>query len=686
MAKYEGSEPDTKTKKAPGQSEGEVLHEAMERYERAEVRERENMELAYEDLEFRAGEQWDEALLKERQSDGRPALTFNRMPQFVRQTVNDIRLMRPSIRVVGVDENADKDTAEVLNGMLRYVENRSDAQAAYYIGADQQVTCGIGHWQIVTEYASEKTFDQEIRVLPIDDGIAVMWDPDSVLPTREDALWCFQPIDITHASFKSRFPDATLDEITAGSSLYREGWYTEDYVRIARYWCKKPIKRKLALLPDGKVIDLTDDDDGQIEAQVVAEGQQAGIEVRIESRNGYKITHCMMSSGEILEEEQDWPGSFIPIIPCLGEEVRIGRRVVRHGMIRYAKDAQRMFNYAQTLQVETVALQPKAPFMVTETNVKKFEAIWQDANNRNAPFLPYEPDPKNGGAMPQRAPAAIASQGARELIEMAGQNMKDIIGIQDAGLGSVSNETSGRAILARQGESDVGMFTYIDNFSRAIRHTGTILIDLIPHIYDTARTIRVMGEDGAVDTMQINNEQVDAATGERKKVNDLTVGAYDVVVEQGPGYTTRREEAKQGMLDLLKMLPDAAPLVLDLVAKAQDWPMADKIAERFKTLLPPPIQAKEAEDAGGDPPPATQPSPMDEAAVKEAMAKASKAEIDVEIAKVELELKQVELAAKKLDDLNKGFDTADRMLNPMASEMAPPMPVMGGVMPVPRAA
>lgn len=642
---------------------------ALQRYRLAEERERENQLHAYEDLEFLAGDQWPADLAKDRAAEGRPVLQFNRMPQFVRQVVNDIRLMRPSIKVVGVDDKTDKESAKIFDGMIRYVENRSDAQAAYYIAGDQQVSAGIGHVQIVTEYASERSFDQEIRISPIDDGIAVLWDPDAVQPTREDAAYCFQPVDLTRAAFKERFPDAVPQDFGDTAKIPVEGWVTEDYVRIARYWQKKPVERQLALMPDGTVLDMADEGTAeQAEAANAAAAQQQMPPIRVEKRPGHKITHMLISAGAVLEPEKDWPGSHIPIVPFLGEEIRIGRKVDRRGMIRNAKDAQRAYNYAQTMLIEAVSLQPITPFLVTDDNIKTYSAEWLEANNKPLPYLRYTPDPKNNMAAPQRVQPPVASQGLAEMVAMAGQDLKDTIGIQDAGLGQQGNETSGRAIIARQGESDVGMFTYIDNFSRAVRRVGTILVDLIPKIYDTQRVVRVMGEDGTVEVVNVNQQQIDPATGAMVAYNDLTVGTYDVVVQQGPGYTTRREEAKAGMLEFAKMAPAMFPIMGDLIAKAQDWPLAEEIAERMRTMLPPQILQKEAEKKG-EPPPQQQPDPMAEAALAEATAKAEKAAVDVDIAKADLQIKKIEASSK-------GVELVDKVTKaePPPEAEAPPQP------------
>lgn len=650
--------------KAPVSS-SDTIKEALDRWNRAEERERDNTLAAYEDLAFYAGDQWPEDEKNRLDDEGRPALTLNQLPTFVRQVTNDIRMMRPAIKVVPVDSNGDPETAEVMGGMIRYVENRSDAQSAYFDGMDSQVVCGIGHWQVTTEYASERTFDQEIRIVPVDDGVAVLWDPDSSLPTREDAMWCFQPVDLTHEAFKSRYPGKTLSPLESEQPAAVDGWSSDEHIRIARYWCKKKVKRKLALLPDGSVIEIdTPEKEAEVQQADAILMQQGKPPVRIEERDGFKVTHCVISQAEVLEPEQDWPGRYIPIVPVIGEQVRIGRKVHRRGMIRFAKDAQRMYNYAQSAQVEAIAFQTKAPWLVTEDNIKTHAAAWAEANTKPLPYLPYVPDGKNGGQPPMRAQPAIASQGMAELTALGAQTMKDIIGIQNAALGKQSNETSGKAITARQREGDVGMYTYFDNFNRAVRHTGAILVDLIPRIYDTQRMIRVMGEDGTVEMVPINTPQPNPGAPEgtptTKIVNDLTIGAYDVVVQQGPGYTTRREEAREGMLELAKMAPDAMlPLMLDLIAQAQDWPMADKIAKRARALMSPAIMAAEQAEEGQPMPPA-EPGP-DEIKAK---AEAEKAVADAKAAGSKAEQEDIKL----------GIMLADATLGPDPAEMQPQMP------------
>lgn len=646
-------------------------------------RERDNVDLAYEDLRFTRvpGAQWPDAAKRLREEEGRPALEVNKCGQYVRQVTGDIRMSRPAVKVTPVDDSGDQETADVLGGMVRYVENRSDAQAAYALACDAQVTAGVGAWQVITEYAHDETFNQEIGIMPVDDPIAIAWDPDSVLPTREDATWCIVPVDLARETFKKRWPKATAADFDTLPTPQASGWWSEDSIRVATYWCKEPYKKQLALMPDARVVDLTDKKGPEFD-QIKAAAE------RVEERECYKVVRYVVSASEVLEGPSDWPGKYIPVVLVVGEEIKIGRKVHRNGMVRFIKDAQRTFNYAYSTNTEVVAMQPKAPFTGTEKNFEKYQEEWAQANRKNMPYLPYTPDAANNGQPPQRVQPPVSSQGLNELMARATDDMKSVTGIYDASLGARSNETSGRAILARQREGDVSTFVYMDNFSRAVRYTGKILIDLIPKIYDTPRTLRILGEDGKPDRVQIN-QKVGEEMGPAGVVdlikNDVTVGAYDVVLETGPSFSTRREEAREGMNAFLQGNQQAAPLVLDLVADAQDWPNAEKIGKRLKTLLPPQIQMMEAAEAGEQPPqiPGQGPDPAQQAEqqakARQSEAQAVKAEQDARKSGFEADKAEIELQML-LAQLN-------MPVAPVAPQMGQePPPAMPGVPPGAEAA
>ncbi len=639
----------TKAAKGSPDAESDLLSTARKQYEAAYNRERTNIDLAYEDLAFRLGDgQWTDAARRMREAENRPCVTVNMVPQYIRQVTGDMRLSKPSIKCVPVDDRGDKETAEVVAGIIRYVENRSDADAIYTRAADSQVTAGIGAWRVVNEYAEATTFNQELRIASVDDPVAVLFDPDAKLPTREDAKYCFVLVDMTRDAFMERWPDQSpSDWGDLPSTAAWDTWLGDDMVRVAEYWCKKPAKRTLALLPDGSIDDLTDDQDEEKVAALIAAG------ARIEERESYKVYYSTISCGAVLDEPKEWPGRYIPIVACVGEETRIGRKVVRSGLLRDSKDAQRLYNYYCSAHAETVALQPKAPFIGTEENFKRFSNHWARANSENRAYLTFDVDPKNPGFVPQRVQPPVSSQGISEGMDRARMDMQSTIGIYDAGLGRKSNETSGKAIEARKAESDVGTYVYTANWVQAIKYTGRILLDLIPHVYDTERVIRIIGEDGKEKTVRINQEQIadvaEDGSAIMRALNDVTTGAYDVVMEVGPSFSTRRAEARESMTAFLQSAGPAGQIFLDLIAKNQDWPMADEIGERLEAILPPPIQAL-IKAKRGEPVEPPQPDPAQQMATRAELAKidadAKKSQLEVEAKALDVEAKKIDLAMK----------------------------------------
>jgi hypothetical protein len=590
-----------------GKDDADILKQALEDYDVAYQYQRGNMDEAYEDLRFRRGrkeDQWDANAITAR--GDRPCLVINTLPQFIRQVTGDMRQMRPSIKVNPVDSRGDPKTAEVLAGLVRYVENRSFAKHIYTTAGDSQVAAGIGHWQITTEYAGTSTFNQEIRILGIEDGVSVLWDPDSVLPTREDAMFCHVPYDISLRKYKKQYPDAPVDGFGCEMQHATDGWYTGDSVRVTVYWVKKPIKRSLVLAPDGSIDDITDQTEGFGKEELASAAEfYENQGFRFEQRDSFKVCRYLMTAGTILEGPTDWPGMHIPIVPVLGEEVRIGREVYRHGVVRYARDPQKMVNYYASADAEVVALQPKAPYMATLKQVQNHLDLWETANTQNHSVLIYDADAQANGP-PQRVAPPVASQAIQLGRQQALEDTKRVIGIYDAGLGQKSNETSGVAINARDRQSDTGTFVYIDNFNMAIQRTGQILLDLIPHIYDTERRIRIIGADGSENLVDINKPKIE--NNQETVQHDVTVGAYDVTLDVGPSFSTRRVEAQEGMKAFLQAFPEAAPVIGDLYAKGQDWQYASEISERLQAVLPPQIKQMIEKDKLAENPEA-EPSP-----------------------------------------------------------------------------
>lgn len=546
------------------------LHElALSRMEEAVEAERGNREEALDDLENLAGRQWPEAIKDEREDANRPCLTVNRLPQFVRQVTGDLRNMNPAINVIPGDDKTSEDDAEIVEGLIRHIQYRSDASSVYERAAESAASCGMGYFRIRADYVDGESFNQEILIESIQNPFSVYTDPAAKLPTREDMGYCFILEHMAEKDFEDAYPNAEKVEFDADDNVNaHQEWRCDGDITIAEYFYKEPVEKTLYLMADGTVLEKA------------FEGMNY---VRKRTVEDHKVMWCKISGKEVLEGPQEVAGKHIPVVAVLGEELHLGEEVVRTSVIRFAKDPQRLYNYWRSAQTELVALQPKAPYIVTAKQVAGLESFWNEANDSNRPYLPYNPDEK--APPPQRAMPPVASQGMMQEVLAAAEDMKSTTGIFDAGLGNRSNEQSGVAIRQRQIESDVSTSIYADNMGKAIECAGKIILSMIPKVYDTFRNVRVMAADDTEKLVPING--VTVQDGYVTPVNDMRSGNFSVRVTVGPNYSTKRQETAESMISFVQAFPAAAPVVGDLVAKHMDWPGADEFAERLKKMLPP---------------------------------------------------------------------------------------------------
>lgn len=554
----------------------DLLKQARDDLSRCEERERDNRAAYREDVKFaRLGEQWDQRLKEQRRIDGRPCLTINKLPPFIRQVVNDARQNKPSIKVLPQDSGADPETAEIISGLIRNIESSSDADTAYDTALDNAATGGFGYFRINLAYAHDESWDQDIVFERIPDPLRVYGDPDSMAADSSDWNVAFVTELVPKKEFERRYPKAAPIDFSA--DCYANGWSENDSVLVAEYWTREPVRKAILLLNTGEVVEQsayeTNQEDYLLNG-VIPVGEPREV-------LGHKVTQYVLTGAEVLEKNE-WAGKFIPIVPVYGEEVVLdGRRHFR-SLIRDAKDSQVLYNVSRTSSAEFVATAPRAPYLAEEGSLVD-EGKWATANNAPYAYLEY----KKGYAPPQRQGFPAVAIGPMQEALTAGDEMKAIIGIYDAGIGARSNETSGRAIMARQKESDTSTFHFIDNLSRAIRHAGRIIIDLIPHVYSAGRVLRILGEDGTPQSIQVGENPQEGMNeqGERiQAIYALGLGRYDLTVTVGPSFNTRREEAATQMIELIRAYPDAAPIMGDLLAKNLDWPGADEIAKRMEAV------------------------------------------------------------------------------------------------------
>lgn len=641
------------TKPKPGDDrdavEQKILAEARKRYDAAMQYEQENDDEAGDDLRFAAGDQWDLQDKQNRRKTGRPCLTINKMGQYTRQVTGDMRINKAAIKVSPVDDSADPKLSDIMQGLIRNIEITSNAQIAYVQAGKNAALCGKGAFRIVTEYVADDSFDQHICIRRIQNPFAVAWDPGALEMSREDANWCFVTSRMQKADFEAAFPEAGVVDFEPykNQDYYGDnGWISNETVRIAEYWEKKPVKKIIGSDAVGSVYDITGWTD--------AEHAQVQI-VKQREVSSYQICQYLINGIEILDGPNIWPGKYFPIVPVWGEEISLGDRVYRHGMVRFAKDSQRMYNFQMSQATETAQQSPKAPVAVTVTQIKGQEKDWQALNKTPKPYVVYNSDPAAPGP-PQRLQPPTLDAAALTLAQNASSDMQQVIGIYNASLSAPSPETSGKAIQARDRQADVGTFEYIDNLQYAIAHGGKILVDLIPRIYDTERVVRVLGQDDETSYETINKVvSADPMTGRKVLANDLSVGQYDVVVETGPSFSTRRQEAVETLMEFIRVAPQLGALTMDIVAKNMNFPGHEQIENRLKKSLPPGIDDKpeEGQPAAPPPPPPEMLAALEEQQKANALAE-QQAAIDAEKNRLEHEKLAVErektvVDSKKVD-------------------------------------
>ena len=688
-----------------------LIKDAIEEFEDSEQASSFNRANYKEDTSFaRGSKQWPVEVEKQRLQEARPVLTINKLPALIRSVVNESKQNKPAIEVAPVDNGADVNTAQIINGIIRSIERNSNAQVAYGTAVDQAVTGGFGFFRIDIDYAHQDSFDLQAQIKRIPNALSVHWDTSSSEFDASDWRYAFISDHLSKEEYTKLYPDASMiawDSADIGGDT--GNWLDDDQIRVAEYFKRVEKVRKLYRFsvpnPETGKSDVQTATENQMEMLATAFFESQGVDVPNTNESGlveafvqasgiqinaerdstyFEVMRYIINSVEVLEEEK-WPGMCIPICPVWGDEsYQDGKRVFK-SLISDAKDSQAMFNFWRSATTELVALAPKTPWVGPKGFIPKgHESKWASANTRSHAYLEY--DPSSGGA-PQRQAFASVPAGAMQEAMNSNEDMQAITGIYPSSIGARSNETSGKAILARERQGDVSNFHFIDNLSRAIQYAGKILVDIIPSVYSERETIRILGEDQAEEVVQLTQEAggslEEGMTGDKKLYN-LSVGRYDVTVKTGPSFSTQREETRETLIELMRAVPGAAGVVGDALLEHMDFQGADRIAKRLKAMLPENIRSLEDEKiSGSDNPEAAalqaqldqgrqqmqQIQQQGQALTKELEQVKNDKSADAQLKQVEAQLKGKELELKELEmqiklaeaqaAANKGPDTPE---------------------------
>jgi hypothetical protein len=567
--------------------------EVRELWRQAEFADRQNREEALADLAFAAPDanagHWDPQVREYREKMGvekygfpLPCLTINTLPQFIGQVIGDRRANATEIKVLP-REDGDVIIAEVRSDLMRSIQLQSKADRIYNQAFEQAVTCGVGNFRVDIDYAYDDAFERDLFIRGIANPLAVLWDPFAADPTGRDATHCFVSDTISKDDYKRRFKeDASSFELDAKGTEDAD-WFQNDTVRIAEYWKIEEKPRTLLMTATGAVEDVTDLPKNKWPKPFIDPATNQPV-IRENAKQKFAVM-TLTNGRDELSDPLELKIPRLPIIRVMGRETWVGNRRVRFGLVRYARDPARLRDYWRSVIAEKLMLAPRANFIASVSAIEGRESDWTNA-------LVYNDE--------AQAPVPVTGNDLSAMLneaQMCSQDLKDTTGLQDASLGMQSNERSGVAINARQHEGDIATIVYHDNMNAAMQEAGEVLNALIPIVYDTARTIRTVGPDEGVQLVRVNDPEFAPGGNIKQVIPDIGLGRYDVTISTGPAYMTRRQEASESMMQFVQAMgPQVGSLIGDLVAKAQDWPDADIIADRLRNIIPPQVLGDEAND------------------------------------------------------------------------------------------
>lgn len=575
-------------------SDQDIFQECADRLQICDSAESENRIRGLQALQFRDGSQWDADIANARKIDNRPALTINHTDTFCARVENTLKQQRPRIKVHPVGGGVQVEDAKVVNGLIRHIEVLSNSSIAYDTGGVSAINIGWGYWRIVSEYCDSKSFDQELKIKPIRNTFTVYMDPTSVMPAGEDQQWCILTEKMKRREYKRKYPKAENSEWKSdGAGDDSLDWESKEEIRLAEYYRIHEVNDVLYRLEDGNTI---------LKSELPSESsmEQAGIKFALDAKGQpiqrpttRKAVQWFRLNGKTIVDRREIPGRFIPVIRCQGNALDLNGKVKRKGMVENLMDPARMFNYWRTAQTERYALAPKAPWVVAEGQIEG-QPEWHSANQKAYSVLVYKPIAGPDGVTmippPQRQAPAQVEAGMSEAASGAEHDLMAVAGMPQENPEISARVVSGNKYLARrQGMQDLTHFQYYDNQTLAIMWTGLVLLEQIPFFYDTERMQRIIGDDGVPQMTKINERVIDPTTQAILAVkNNLKLGQYDIVMDTGPGYQTKREEGTEQMMNLLDS-PLGEPIVKvgsDLIVRNMDFNGADDLADRLVTTTP----------------------------------------------------------------------------------------------------
>lgn len=581
-----------------------VVKQATERFRRCAEWQAEARDNFLQDHKFRHGDsyngyQWPNRIRDQRDVDNRPCLTMNVIKQHNLQIINEAKQNKSAVAIRATGNGATKKAADMVAAWVRHTEYISDAQQAYSTAQEYQVDAGWGWWRVVAEYESERSFNQVAKIKRVWDPLSIYEDPDCVSKDKSDMNFAFVFDLVPDEMLEKVYPQVA--ELGTLQPLYNstqdDSWNVKDHTRVCEYFRKEKFRDKLisflAPQPDGSVArkELLR---SQLPKEMWEELQKAAGSKWRDTQT--EEIQWFLIIGQKIVDRTTWPGKYIPLVKCFGEESIIDGKFDCAGHTRSMLDAQRMYNYNSSSQVEFVALQGKTPWIAAVQAIEEYETYWNTANIVNHSVLPWNAFNDEGEAIPapKRQEPPSASPAYEQGMTTAFNQMMMTSGQWQNQMGMQGNERTGAAINARQQQGYTSVYHFQDNYAMALRLTGRILIDLMPHVLDTKRLLQLRDQEGNDFELEVDpgakqaymehlNEDQEIA----RRVFNPQLGTYGIESDVGPAYGTRREQTAEVLKLLLTQAPTLTPIIGDLLLRSLDIAESEEAAQRLHRMIPP---------------------------------------------------------------------------------------------------
>ena len=607
----------------------------------------ENITRGKDDLNFCLRDQWTAVERSEFTRLFKPAMTFNKLYDSTKKVCGEQRKNKPDLIVRSLTGKATQQQIDLRGDLVRTQAYQSQTDLVYQTAFKSALMMGFGAFQVGLEYENPRSFRKMIKYTSITDPTVCSWDPTAILPHKGDGNYCSRRYVLTRDEFFSTYPYVVNPvSFTDPYMLLDFQWQTRDTITICDEWVKEWFPLLIYKLSDGSVVTADEwkerekkfEDNKEYVKDAIVGNIIARDVPRIVSERqtqDYQIMHYRMIRNLILDFSV-WPSRQLAIPFVDGDSYFIEGRQYTKSFIHEARDAQKCVNFFNSEIAAEVKNRRREQWLGTPDNIIGYEQDWRNPELQMG-ILRAKPDPKTG-QMPTKQAAWDLSPALMNNAQRATQDIKEILGFSESEE-LQGRDISGKARRERKMEGSMSAYVFLDNLNQAVEQGGRIVMDLLPEVIgDEERHMIVTKKDGRSESITLNKKTKVEGVIE----NQLDKGNYDIEIDTGPSFAVQKDIALEFLQQTLQAFPQAFPLVADLWAKNLDVEFMPQMAERFQTLVPPAILAKEQ----GKPAPPAQPNPQEQMAQMEMEAK--KAEIQNKAQEIAIKQQNLELDKQKL--------------------------------------